>query len=118
MRNSTPLKWTLKRSSTSASVTSAIEPPCDMPPLLTRKSNESRSNVFPSVSRTVAANASSEPVSPTSSWKRDGAAAERLDLRHDGRGLVGVAAVGDDDVDAVAGQVQRGAAADAAVARR
>ena len=41
--------------------------------------------------------------------------AERFDLGDDGGGLVGVGAVGEDDVDAVAGELQRGAAADAAV---
>jgi hypothetical protein len=47
--------------------------------------------------------------------QRDRLAAQRGDLGDDGRGLVGVGAVGEDDVDAVAGERECGAAPDAAV---
>lgn len=47
--------------------------------------------------------------------QRDRPAPQGGDLVDHRRGLVGVGAVGDDDVDAVAGELQRGAAPDAAV---
>ena len=87
-----------------------------MPPLLTRKSNVSRSQVAQERARTASANASKLATSPTSSCSATALAAERLDLGDDVGGLVGVAAVGEDHVDAAAGEVQRGAAPDAAVA--
>ncbi len=43
-------------------------------------------------------------------------AAERFDLRDDGRGFLRIAAVGEHDVGAFAGQRERSAAAEAAVA--
>ena len=64
----------------------------------------------------VSAKASKLELSPTSSCSASGLAAEGLELGDDRLGLLGVGAVGDDRVDAVGGEGERGAAADAAVA--
>ena len=116
VRKKTPLKWTLTSSSKSASVTVGERAAADMPPLLTRKSKRSRPQFSWSASATAAAKAGNEDDDADVERERDGGAPERGDLRDDRGGLVGVGTVGEDHVDAAAGEVQRGAAPDAAVA--